>query len=140
MIQRIQTLYLFLAVVLGTLLCFFAPISYVYPDLTTGELSTFSKIPLAIISVAIPLLAAVTIFLFKRRILQARLCIVNAVLCLGWYAVCFCYVWFEVQNTHADWYVTLWAAVPLLCLVLTMMSVRRILADEALVRAADRIR
>lgn len=141
MIQRIQTLYLFFVVVLGVLLCFFAPVTYVYPEnLTIGELQVFSKWPLAVITIAIPLIAAVNIFLFKHRILQARVNIVNAFLCIGWYAICFVYVWFEKQNFNVDWYVTIWAAIPLVCLVLTMMAVRRILRDEALVRAADRIR
>jgi hypothetical protein len=40
----------------------------------------------------------------------------------------------------ADWYITFWAAIPLVNIVLTMMATRRILKDEALVRAADRLR
>ena len=39
-----------------------------------------------------------------------------------------------------DWYLTVWAAIPLVNIVLTMMATRRILKDEALVRAADRLR
>jgi hypothetical protein len=141
MIQRIQTLYLFIVVVLGTLLCFFAPVTYVYPEnLTEGSLKPLSEWPLAVITIAIPLIAAVDIFLYNKRILQARVNLVNAFLCLGWYAICFTYVWFEKQNFNVDWYVTIWAAIPLVCLVLTMMAVRRILRDEAMVRAADRIR
>ena len=31
MIQRIQTLYLLLVVILGTLLCFFAPVQFLMP-------------------------------------------------------------------------------------------------------------
>ena len=132
MLQRIQTLYLLAVVVLGVLLCFYPPVQYVYPDLTTAELTIFSKWPLAVITLAIPLIAAIDIFLFNKRILQARINLVNAFLCLGWYAICFTYVWFEKMNTNADWYVTLWAAIPLICLVLSMMAVRRILRDEAL--------
>lgn len=140
MIQRIQTIYLLLVVMLGTLLCFLAPIDYIYPDLTKASLATFDHWPLAVITVAIPLLALVDIFLYKKRILQARLNIINVVLCLGWYAICFCYVWFDKQNLQIDWYVNVWTAIPLVCLVLTMMAMRRILHDEALVRAADRLR
>jgi len=32
MIQRIQTLYLLLVVILGTLLCFFSPVQFLLPD------------------------------------------------------------------------------------------------------------
>ena len=84
MIQRIQTLYLLLVVVLGTLLCCFAPVQFLMPEgIDYIKLMTFDKWALATISVAIPALALVTIFLFKRRLLQARLNIMNVVLCLG---------------------------------------------------------
>jgi hypothetical protein len=40
----------------------------------------------------------------------------------------------------ADWYLTVWAALPMVNIILSMMATRRILKDEALVRAADRLR
>jgi hypothetical protein len=40
----------------------------------------------------------------------------------------------------AEWYPTVWASIPLVNLILLMMATRRILKDEALVRAADRLR
>lgn len=150
MIQRIQTLYLLLVVILGTLLCCFAPVQFLMSEGTEYiALMTFDKWALATISVAIPALALVTIFLFKRRLLQARLNIMNVVLCLGYYALLALYVAYIVKGYEpigeqtlagADWYLTVWAAIPLVNLVLTMMATRRILKDEALVRAADRIR
>ena len=150
MIQRIQTLYLLLVVILGTLLCCFAPVQFLMSEGTEYiALMTFDKWALATISVAIPALALVTIFLFKRRLLQARLNIMNVVLCLGYYALLALYVAYIVKGYEpigeqtlagVDWYLTVWAAIPLVNLVLTMMATRRILKDEALVRAADRIR
>lgn len=150
MIQRIQTLYLLLVVILGTLLCCFAPVQFLMSEGTEYiALMTFDKWALATISVAIPALALVTIFLFKRRLLQARLNIMNVVLCLGYYALLALYVAYIVKGYEpigeqtlagADWYLTVWAAIPLVNMVLTMMATRRILKDEALVRAADRIR
>ena len=100
-------------------------------------------------SIAIPLLALVVIFLFKRRLLQARLNIMNVILCLGYYAMLALYVAFVVKGYEpidetnlagAEWYLNVWAAIPLVNIVLTMMATRRILKDEALVRAADRLR
>lgn len=150
MIQRIQTLYLFLVVVLGTLLCFFSPMQFL-PATGTAyiTLATFSKWPLAVITVAIPLIALADIFLFKRRLLQARLNIVNVILCVGYYALLALYIAFIVKGyepvndmilTGADWYPTVWASIPLINMILTLMATRRILKDEALVRAADRLR
>ena len=150
MIQRIQTLYLLLVVILGTLLCFFPPVEFLLPNATEYiSLVAFDKWPLAVMSIAIPLLALVVIFLFKRRLLQARLNIMNVVLCLGYYALLALYVAYVVKGyepisdvtmTGADWYLNIWAASPLVNVVLTMMATRRILKDEALVRAADRLR
>ena len=150
MIQRIQTLYLLLVVILGTLLCFFSPIQFLMPEgIDYVNLQAFDKWPLAVMTLAIPVLAFVNIFLFKSRLLQARLNIVNVIFCLGYYALVALYVAFVVKGYEpihgmtlmdADWYINLWAAIPAINIVLTMMATRRILRDEALVRAADRIR
>ena len=68
MIQRIQTLYLLLVVILGTLLCFFSPVQFLMPDGTEYiRLLAFAKWPLAVMSVSIPVLAFLIIFLFRRR-------------------------------------------------------------------------
>ena len=150
MIQRIQTLYLLLVVILGTVLCFFSPVQFLAPEATEYiSLQAFDKWPLAVMTLAIPLLALVVIFLFKRRLLQARLNIMNVILCLGYYALVALYTAFVVKGYEpigettlagAKWYLNVWAAIPLVNIVLTMMATRRILKDEALVRAADRLR
>ena len=150
MIQRIQTLYLLLVVVLGTLLCVFSPVQFLLPEATEYvSLLAMDKWPLAVITIAVPVLALMTIFLFKRRLLQARLNIMNVVLCLGYYALLALYIAYVVKGYEmigdaslagADWYLNVWAGIPLVNVVLLMMATRRILKDEALVRAADRLR
>ena len=161
MIQRIQTLYLLLVVILGTLLCIFSPVEFLLPDATDYvSLHALDKWPLAVMSIAIPLLALVTIGLYKRRLLQVRLNIMNVVLCLGYYGLLALYVAYivkgyepldavncqlstvncQLSTVNCEWYLTMWSAIPLVNVVLTMMATRRILKDEALVRAADRLR
>ena len=150
MIQRIQTLYLLLVVVLGTLLCVFSPVQFLLPDATEYvSLHAMDKWPMAVMTLAVPVLALVTIFLFKRRLVQARLNIMNVVLCLGYYALLALYTAYVVKGYEmignafmagADWYLNVWAGIPLVNVVLLMMATRRILKDEALVRAADRLR
>ena len=150
MIQRVQTIYLLLVVILGVLQCCFAPVQFLPAEgVEYLSLLPYSKWPLAVISIAIPMLALVNIFLFKHRLVQARLNIVNVVLCLGYYALLALYVAFVVKGyetidgvalTDAAWYLNVWAGLPLVCIVLSMMATRRILKDEALVRAADRLR
>ena len=150
MIQRIQTLYLLLVVVLGTLLCLFSPMQFLLPEGTEYvSLNVLDKWPMAVMTIASPVLALVTIFLFKRRLLQARFNVMNVILCLGFYALLALYTAYvvkgyetigEISLAGADWYLSVWAAIPLVNIVLLMMATRRILKDEALVRAADRLR
>ena len=150
MIQRIQTIYLLVVVALGITLLFMPVLQLVTPEeaaeLQVWEVSAFGGAPLegiwglALTTVLIPLLALVDIFLYKKRILQARLNIFLVMHCLGWYGVLAIYVWLAKLSLAVDWHILPWAAVPLICMVLTLMATRRILKDEALVRAADRIR
>lgn len=95
---------------------------------------------LTLATLLIPVLALVDIFLYKKRLLQARLNIFTVMFCLGWYGVIFLYIWQARLAQGVEWYIQPWACIPLVCLILTLMATRRILKDEALVRAADRIR
>lgn len=159
MIQRIQTLYLLAIVALGITLCFQPVLLFVqnaeivraWQLGATGltEVTETALEPvvlqgvwgLMLATVLIPLLALIDIFLYNKRILQARLNIFLACLCIGWYAVAAVYVWLmKVSVAEVTWSPEFWSAIPLICFVLTLMATRAILKDEALVRAADRIR
>lgn len=166
MIQRIQTLYLVLAFACSIVLCLNAPMFFMTAE-DAAEATIYSMdfrhihemmydannqlvhVPngavmdiwgLSVISAVIALLCLVDIFLFKKRILQARLNIFTVVSCLGYYALLVMYVWFAVQRLQVDWYIEWSACLPLVIMILVMMATRRILADEALVRSADRLR
>lgn len=150
MIQRIQTVYLLLIVALGIALIWLPVLQLVTPEeaseLHVWELSAIGGAPLQglwgllLTTALIPLLALVDIFLYKKRLLQARLNIFLALLCLGYYGVLAIYIWQAKLALGVDWHILPWASFPLVCFVLTLMAMRRILRDEALVRAADRIR
>ena len=150
MIQRIQTLYLLAVVALGIALIWLPVVQLVTPEdaaeLQVYELSALGGAPiqgvwgLLVTTILIPLLALVDIFLYNKRILQARLNIFTVMLCLGYYGVLAIYIWLAKMSLGVDWHILPWASFPLVCFVLTLMATRRILKDEALVRAADRIR
>ena len=147
MIQRIQTLYLLAIVALGIALIFLPVLQLVTPE-EAAELRIYNLGAsgmelitnedcqpvvclqglwgLLVTTALIPLLALIDIFL--------------AMLCLGYYGVLAIYVWQAKLALGVDWHVLPWASFPLVCFVLTLMATRRILKDEALVRAADRIR
>ncbi len=161
MIQRVQTLYLLAIVILGIILCFQSVALFVTPEAAEQvrmwelypsglvELSEAGLPPvvlqgvwgLLLATALIPLLALIDIFLYSKRLLQARLNIFLACLCLGWYGVAAIYIWLmRLSVPDVVWSPDFWSAIPLICFVLTLMATRRILRDEALVRAADRIR
>ena len=150
MIQRIQTLYLLAVVALGIALVWLPVVQLVSPEdaaeLQIWELNALGGAPLQglwgllLTTLLIPVLAFVDIFLFKKRILQARLNIFTVMLCLGYYGVLAIYIWLAKMSLGLEWHILPSACIPLICMVLTLMATRRILKDEALVRAADRIR
>jgi hypothetical protein len=150
MIQRIQTLYLLAVVILGIVLIWQPVVQLVSPEeaieLQVWELSALGGAPLQglwgllLTTILIPALALVDIFLYNKRILQARLNIFSAMLCLGYYGVLAIYIWLAKMSLGTEWHIMPSACIPLVCFVLTLMATRRILKDEALVRAADRIR
>lgn len=161
MIQRIQTVYLLLIVALGITLIFMPVLQLVTPEeaeelriyelgasgltLITNEdcqpeVCLQGLWGLLLTTALIPALALVDIFLYRKRLLQARLNIFLALLCLGYYGVLAIYIWQVKLALGVEWHLIPWASIPLICFVLTLMATRRILKDEALVRAADRIR
>ena len=142
-------MYLLAVVALGIALFWLPVVQLVTPEteaLQVWELSALGGAPLqglwglTLATALIPLLALVDIFLYKKRLVQARLNIFTVMLCLGYYGVLAIYIWLAKMSLGVEWHILPWASFPLLCLVLTMMATRRILKDEALVRAADRIR
>ena len=169
MIQRRQTLYLLTIVILGVVLCFSSVLQFntsdedviqrtfmlsatgmeeITPELEFAEFLPISykgTWGLMLTTLLIPVLALVDIFLFKKRILQARLNVFLAALCIGYYPILFMYVWFIKKNFIAhfldvNWSVCFGACVPLVCLVLTIGATRLILKDETMVRHAEHIR
>ena len=88
--------------------------------------------------------AMVTIFLFRRRLLQIRLCVVEMVLLLGslvMEGVYYFLSWrvFSDLTFHTQGFKPA-IVLPLVCLLLAYLAARAIFRDELLVRAADRIR
>jgi len=139
MIQRIQTLYLLLAAVCAILTLFITPVWLDVPNEVT--LRSIYALDMSVwglyaIAISIAVLALVDIFLFKKRILQARLNIFTVVACVGYYALLAMYVWFAVQRSGVEWYINWPAGLPLVAMILTLMATRAILKDEAAVRAA----
>ncbi len=155
MIQRIQTLYLLLAAVLMSLTLFLplATIWYGSEELVVkawfadGTVGFKAPLPLylgIILSVATAL-PFVTIFLYKKRMAQIRLCVSEIVLLLGSAAfiALYCYRMCDVlAELMQDLNFTLGfaALMPVVAIIPMVLAIRGIAKDEALVRSLDRIR
>ena len=157
MIQRIQTLYL-MAVTLLMVVTLICPLVFIGVNGHQVTLSAFSITDAegvlshasawlgAILTLA-TVLPFVTIFLYKNRQLQIRLCGVECALLVGSIALIAAFTFALSKNIFADFDIT-WSnlafrfavLMPIISRILTPLAMRAILRDELLVRSLDRIR
>lgn len=152
MIQRIQTIHLLVAVIFSVV-CLCLPIGMFGANgMTTvseynlwltdaAGVHQFVTWPLFAILVLSSAVGLYTIFMYSNRIVQSRLCVFNILLIVGWYIVYTVMGQVLVNNTTM---VSFTPALPVVCPIFSIMfyvlARRGIMADEKLVRAADRIR
>jgi hypothetical protein len=152
MLQRIQSVYLLLVAVLMVAMTFL-PLAilqrggalYSFEVFGITSLSDPTEIDpmwgLFVLTALIAILAVVTIFLYKKRILQIRICVFNAILMIGFYGF-FAFLIYMMYHNIADLSVNIKIALsfPLISLILDYLAIRNIGADEVLVRSVDRLR
>mgnify|MGYP000909400987 FL=1 len=150
MIQRKQTIFLFLALIV-TLACLCLPIGSFEPQgmgadnqlmnlwLTNADggrnFNVWALFAILLVTCPIDLFA---IFDYHNRKRQARFCLFSMLMIIGWYVVYG--VFSQVLMTGFTFHIEFAACLPLITFILLWLARHAILADEALVRAADRIR
>ncbi|WP_294143196.1 DUF4293 domain-containing protein [uncultured Sanguibacteroides sp.] len=151
MIQRIQSIYLFVIGILMVLpLC--VPIArIVVPNDTNYDFFAYGIVEkstevsfvsyywaLLILSLFTILLPLITIFLYKKRFLQLRLCIVEIILLIGSAIL----MWYHIRQFGSDATVLYKFSfiLPVVCIIFTYMAIRGIVKDIKLLRSYDRIR
>lgn len=155
MLQRIQTLYLLIVMIIMGLMLFFPYATALNADMVEYQLSfkgfsavsetgfhhTMSTVMLAIFTAIIPLISLITINLYKRRMLQIRLSVFNIILMAGYYGM-FYFVRYIVseQNPGLTFHYHWTFIIPFISIILTYLAIRAIGKDEALVRSLDRLR
>ena len=154
MIQRIQTIYLLLAAALTACTTFFSLGTFSTGTeeftlrafgLKDAEGATVqSTIYMGILLTLALAVAVVTIFLFKRRLLQIRMCVVEMILLVGAQAMTVIYYYLSCRvfssvefQAHS---LKLPLVFPAIALIFTFLAARAIFRDEILVRSVDRIR
>ena len=110
--------------------------------------SGFQTWPLVAVNLAVALLALVSIFLYKNRVLQMRMVAVAFLLNVVYVFLLFFWAVdkygavvrqaLEGDDLQVKWFVAAYA--PLASIVLLILAHRAIKKDEATVRAADRLR
>ncbi len=155
MIQRIQSLYLLIAAILTGSLFFLtmaemASIKEVYELTWQGIYKTGAvEMPelvmpawaLSILTVLATTLSLITLFIFKKRMVQIRLCSLNLGLLLGLSGMIFYMGKTGAKELGASELSFNWPLVlPLVAMVLVFLALRAIGKDEALVRSMNRIR
>lgn len=156
MIQRKQTLFLFLAALCGMALYFFPLVSF-YSELNTFKLYVYefknmdpssditfgimTVLPLIIVSASIIILSIFTIFKYKNRILQVKLVRFNMLLTIFFVAgVFFLYPMLVEEYISADPEFDIGVYFPIGILLFLYLANIFILKDEKLVRSLDRLR
>lgn len=156
MIQRIQTIYMFMAVIVAAI-TFFVPLATFSTEGVQGfyELSgvcfngvgieAFNGTPkfswgMLVFMAAYMLLVLAAIFQFKQRKLQLKLIrwshLMLFIYLLSYAAYCYAFA----TNSATSYHFSCGILLPLFAKLLDLLAAKAIRKDEALVRAADRIR
>lgn len=154
MIQRIQSLYFFLAMVSMAVAIVFPATRFVGENgqeyllqvwgiIEAGSDSSsvlINTIPLLVLYLSIPLLLLITLFAFRKRSRQIRLSIFTILLMIGSLALLYFYRRYGMTNLKAEAFFTINAALPIVAAILTYLGFRGVKKDEELIRSYDRIR
>lgn len=147
MLQRIQTIYIFIAGILVLLLFRLKFADILVDDQTLifkakgiflGEERIFNGLPLVILVGIIGHLQLIALVLFKKRIRQIRILVFNIFLMLGLLGVIIYFAYAGFDEPKVAFKIP--TAFPLVGIILNYLAIRAIGKDEALVRSIDRIR
>lgn len=151
MIQRIQSVYLFLVTVCA-IVCLCMPVGHFHKDgigaavfynlwlsMSDGT-RVYSPWALFVLLVLVAFISSASIFLFKHRMLQARLSVFSSLVLVGYYIVFGIFVYVFKSRYAVDFTLSWTAAFPVVGLVLDYMAFRNIMKDELIVRSLDRLR
>ncbi len=137
MIQRIQTVYLFLAA-LSAVLFIVIPFGQIKRDTGVETWHIYQVVPIMITAIITALSSLVTIFLFGNRKLQLKIALLDiffGIVLLG------LFIFGVTQHIGIENYIFgIGAVFPLLVLLFLFLARMAINKDEKLVRSMDRLR
>ncbi len=149
MIQRIQSVYLLIVAILSVIVMSNPIGSFIAADNSIVEFTNLSLIdqsgvedykPWALFAILMisAIISLITIFLYRKRMLQIRLTLFNIILAIGYYVTLVTFVFMlKGESTFVlSWMVCL----PFVGIVLDWLAIRAIGKDEMLVKAYERLR
>jgi membrane associated rhomboid family serine protease len=131
MIQRVQTLFLLAASALLFTMFFGTMVTSAQESVMYNQVT-----PLLIMNIVTFSMAFVSIFLYKQRVIQIRVSVFNSVILLafqGWIL----WMFFNCPQGSAF---SVSALFPLVAAILSIIAMRYIARDEAIVRSTSRLR
>jgi tryptophan-rich sensory protein len=155
MIQRIQTVYLLLTILIsglflaGSFLQFrndtgeFIKITFrgIYRSVGGNGFELAGKlIPLTVVILLIPVISAVAIILYKKRKLQLKAASAIIFMAIVLIILTVYYVFIVISRFNAELVITIKMFLPVVILLFAILAFRAIKKDENLVRSYDRLR
>lgn len=153
MIQRKQSLFLFIGAVVMALLYFFpiaefmvANTDYYFNYIEIASVAGNSKkvvsntYPVTVLLSLVIGISIITIFLFKNRNLQMRLTTINMLLKVGFLILIVFYIYEIGDAFESKHYLQLSFVFPLIALILDFMAYKGIQKDMNIIKSYDRIR
>lgn len=148
MIQRIQSVYLFIVTILSIVsMCL--PVGYFMGS--DSSIATFTNLSiiakdqvshapwaLFVILLIVAILSFGTIFLFKRRMLQIRLTIFSTILLIFYYITFIVFIF--MLKGDSSYHPAFGVCLPVISIILNWLAIRAIGKDEVLVKAYDHLR
>lgn len=138
MIQRIQTIYLFLSVLAGVAFVFI-PFGHVTNNEGHSEVLIIKEvIPIMITVLIASIISFISIFLFKNRKLQSKIVLLSIIVSLVLIGL---FIFGITQHVGLENYTFgIGAILPVFILVFNLLALGAIKSDEALVKSMDRLR
>ena len=153
MIQRVQSVFLLIAVVLSALMLTgtiiemkdvfgnFYSLSFSSVTVSINGKEQVQKLwPLAAILVSVPAASLISIFLYKNRSLQMKFTMASLMLSLGSFFVAGFYLIMLSKKIEMSYIWHLKAVIPFVTAILCWLANRAIRKDDEKVRSLDRIR
>ncbi len=147
MIQRIQTVYVFVAALLigslyklkladlsinDELYTFFAE------GISKGEMQVANGLPIFVFIGIVAILHVLVLFLYKKRVLQIRILVFTIMLMLGLFGMFFYFAYASFAGAKVAFKIPV--VFPVVAAILDYLAIRAIGKDEALIRSLNRIR